>query len=98
MGIEPIDLRLIDECAANIYEGIIVSAKRARQINDDINIEYRMQTENIPVEVTDDENEDIENPAQLKISLEFEAREKPHMQALNELLDKKIDYSYKETQ
>lgn len=98
MGIEPIDLRLVDDCTANIYEAIIVSGKRARQINDETKIEFNMQTSNIQSEVTDDENEDIENPAQLKVSLEFEAREKPHIQALNELLVKKIDYRYKDSQ
>ena len=34
MGIKPIDLREIDAKAKNIYEAIIISSKRARQIND----------------------------------------------------------------
>jgi DNA-directed RNA polymerase subunit K/omega len=31
----------------------------------------------------------------LKISLDFEKKEKPHIEAINELLDGKIDFEYK---
>jgi DNA-directed RNA polymerase subunit K/omega len=93
--ITPIDLRKIDEHASNVYEGIIVASKRARQVNSDNKIEYNALISTIPTSSTDDEAEDIENPAQLKISLDFEKREKPHIQALNELLEGKIKYKYK---
>ncbi|MEO8399737.1 MAG: DNA-directed RNA polymerase subunit omega [Ignavibacteriaceae bacterium] len=95
MEIKPIDLRKIDERAANIYEGIIVSTKRARQINTDNKIEYNALLSTIPSGASEDETEDVENPAQLKISLDFEKREKPHIQALNELLEGKIKYKYR---
>lgn len=95
MEIQPIDLRLIDEKTANVYEAIIVAAKRARQINDENKIEYNAMLATIPQTGTDDESEDIENPAQLKISLDFEKKEKPQVQALKELLNDKIDYAYK---
>ncbi len=96
MGITPIDLRQIDGRAKNIYEAIIVSSKRARQINDDNKIEFNALLSTIPAAVGDDENEDIDNPAQLKISLEMEKREKPHIQSLNELLDGDIEFKYKD--
>jgi len=96
MGITPIDLRSIDDKAANIYEAIIVSAKRARQINDDNKIELNALISTIPETVGDEESEDIDNPAQLKISQEMEKRDKPHVQALNELLNGDIQYEYKE--
>lgn len=95
MEITPIDLREIDKKAANVYEAIIVSSKRARQINDEIKIEFNALVTSIPVAGADDETEDIDNPAQLKVSLEFEAREKPHLRALHELLDDKIEFEYK---
>jgi DNA-directed RNA polymerase subunit K/omega len=95
MEINPIDLRVIDERAANVYEAIIVASKRSRQINDENKIEFNALLSTIPTTGTDDESEDIENPAQLKISLDFETREKPHIQALNELLESKIEYEYK---
>lgn len=96
MGITPIDLRSIDDKAANIYEAIIVSAKRARQINDENKIELNALLSTIPETVGDEESEDIDNPAQLKISQEMEKRDKPHLQALNELLDGDIPYEYKD--
>ncbi len=96
MQIKPIELRSIDEKAANIYEAIIVSAKRARQINDENKIEFNALLSTIPTVISEDENEDIENPAQLKIALDMEAREKPHIQSIKELLDGEIDYNYKD--
>jgi len=95
MEIKPVDLRTIDERASNVYEAIIVSAKRARVVNDENKIEYNALISTIPTSGTDDESEDIENPAQLKISLDFEKKEKPHVQAVQELLDGKIEYFYK---
>ncbi|MCU0332288.1 MAG: DNA-directed RNA polymerase subunit omega [Ignavibacteriaceae bacterium] len=95
MEITPIDLREIDKRASNVYEGIIVTARRARQINSDNKIEFSALLSTIPEATTDDESEDIDNPAQLKIALEMEQRKKPHLQALNEFLDGKIDFEYK---
>ena len=96
MGITPIDLRTIDDKADNIYEAIIVSAKRAKQINDENKIEFNALISTIPETVGDDESEDIDNPAQLKISQEMEKRDKPHVQALNEVLNDEIEFKYKE--
>ena len=96
MVIKPIDLRDIDDKAENIYEAIIVSAKRARQINDDNKIEFNALLSTIPESTMDDESEDLDNPAQLKISLDMEKRPKPHMQAIDELLKKDIKFKYKE--
>lgn len=94
MRIEPIDLREIDKYSANIYEAIIAASKKARIINDETKIEFKADLETIP-QNNDDENEDIYNPQQMKISLEYEKRPKPHLQALNELLEGKLKYEYK---
>ena len=96
MPIEPVDLRQIDANAANVYEAIVVCSLRARQINNDNKIEFNALLSTIPETTTDDEAEDIDNPAQLKISLEMEKRPKPHIQALKELLNSEIEYAYKE--
>lgn len=95
MEITPIDLREIDKRASNVYEGIIVTAKRARQINSENKIEFNALLSTIPEATTDDESEDIDNPAQLKLALEIEQRPKPHLQALNEFLEGKIEFEYK---
>ena len=96
MEIKPVDLRVIDERVSNVYEGIIVASKKARKINDDNKIEFNALMSTIPVTACEEENEDIANPAQLKIALEFENREKPHVQALGELLEGKVEFRYKE--
>jgi DNA-directed RNA polymerase subunit K/omega len=96
MQITPIDLREIDHCADNIYEAIIVSALRARQVNDEVKIEFNALLSTIPESTTDDESEDIDNPAQLKISQDMEKRKKPHIQALDELLKDETKYKYKD--
>lgn len=95
MEINPIDLREIEQHASNVYEGIIVTAKRARQINSENKIEFNALLSTIPEATTDDESEDIDNPAQLKIALELEQRNKPHLEALNEFLDGKIEFESK---
>jgi|SRR3972149_3689370 len=96
MSITPIDLREVDKQSANVYEAILVASKKARQLNDEIKIEYNALISTIPVVAGEDDSEEIQNPAQLKISLDFEKREKPHIQALHELLEGKIEYRYKE--
>ena len=96
MQITPIDLREIDKCAENIYEAIIVSSLRARQLNDEVKIEFNALLSTIPEATTDDESEDIDNPAQLKISQDLEKRKKPHIQALDELLKDETKYKYKD--
>ena len=96
MQITPIDLREIDKCAENIFEAIIVSALRARQLNDEVKIEFNALLSTIPEAATDDESEDIDNPAQLKISQDIEKRKKPHIQALDELLKNETKYKYKD--
>lgn len=96
MEIRPIDLREIDLKAENVYEAIIVASKRAKQINDDYKIEFNALISTIPENTTEDDNEDIDNPAQLKIALELEKKPKPHVQALKEMLDGDINFQYKE--
>jgi len=95
MNINPVDLKTIESRAANVYEAIIVAAKRARAINDDNKIEFKALLETIPQSGMDDDSEDVTNLDQLKMALEFEKREKPNLQALEELLDNKIQFRYK---
>jgi DNA-directed RNA polymerase subunit K/omega len=89
------------EKAGNIYEAIIVAAKRSRQIHDDMKIELSQQLEtlkalNATPEPEDDSEVITANPDQLKISLEFEKRPKPTELAINEVKEKKVAYRYKE--
>lgn len=101
MAVKPIAMYEFLEQAGNIYEAIIVAAKRARQIHDDMKIELSQQLETIKAlnatpEPEDDSEITIANPDQLKISLEFEKRPKPTEIAIIEVKEKKVPYRYKE--
>ncbi len=94
MPLKPVDLRKIKERVPNLYEAVVVAARNARKINDEWKLEYNTLLSSI-ISSDDDEYEDKENPEQFKLSLEFEKREKPHFKALNELIEKGIEYRYK---
>jgi DNA-directed RNA polymerase subunit K/omega len=95
MDITPVELRDIDKRAENVYEAISVAALRARQVNNDNKIEFNAMLNTIPSSGTEDEAEDVTNPIQLKMAIDFEKKPKPHLQALNELLDGEIKFKYK---
>lgn len=95
MPLQPIDLSKLNVKAANIYEAIIVAALEARRINSENKLEFNTLLNNLSLGAEDD-FEDRDNTEQLKISVGFEKRPKPHMIALQELLDGKIKYRYKE--
>ena len=101
MSVKPVAMHEFLEQAGNIYEAIIVAAKRSRQIHDDLKIELNQQLETLKaLNATPEPEDDMEvttaNPDQLKISLEFEKRPKPTEVAINEVKDKKVPYRYKE--
>ena len=101
MAVKPVAMHEFLEQAGNIYEAIIIAAKRARQIHDDMKIELTQQLEtlkalNATPEPEDDSDVTIANPDQLKISLEFEKRPKATEVALNEVKEKKVPHRYKE--
>jgi DNA-directed RNA polymerase subunit K/omega len=87
----------------NLYEGVVVTAKRARQIHDELKIELRSRLETlqqisaVTTEVEDD-SDPVANPDQLKISLEFEKRPKPTDLALEEVVLGRIEKRYKEVE
>jgi DNA-directed RNA polymerase subunit K/omega len=90
------------QSAGNIYQAIIVTAKRARQIHDELRIELNQRLETIRqlTQVTAETEEDLEsvgvNPDQLKISLEFETSPKPTDVALDEIVAKKFEWRKKD--
>jgi DNA-directed RNA polymerase subunit K/omega len=101
VAVKPIAMHEFLDQAGNIYEAIIVAAKRSRQIHDDLKIELTQQLETIKALNTTPETEDdseviTANPDQLKISLEFEKRPKPTETAINEVREKKVPYRYRE--
>lgn len=96
MALKPIDLEFFNREGKNVHESIVAASKRARQINEEIKIEFNQRIELFAVK-TDVENEENDvNPDQLKVSLEFEKRPKPADVALDELMHDKLAWRYKE--
>ena len=95
MKVVPVELTKIDEHAANVYEGVVIASKKARQLNDENRIEFNTLI-NTMLGGVEDEFDEKENPDRLGISLEFENRIKPHLKALYQLMDGEIDFYYKD--
>lgn len=95
MPIRPVELSDLEKETSNIYEAVIVAAKKARLLNDSIKLEFQTLL-NTMNPGNDDEFEEKENPDQLRLSLEFENRNKPHLQALDQLIKGEIEFRYKE--
>lgn len=90
MAIKPIEIEVLESKAGNIYEAVVVAAKRARQINDEQKIEYNQRLE--PLKEKEEEDETVVSKDKMNISMDFEKREKVTEDALNELLDDELDF------
>lgn len=95
MAIQPIDLRKLELKTSNIYEAVVIAGKRARQINDENRSEFNQLVSTI-IPAIEDEFEERGNPDQERISLQFEKLEKPHLRALNELINSDFEFRYRE--
>lgn len=96
MPIKPIDIEELTSTAKNIHEAIVAMSRRARQINEEMKIEFNQRIATF-VQKADPESEDNDvNPDQLRVSLEFEKRPKPTDVALEELLAGKLQWRYRE--
>lgn len=96
MPIKTIDLEFFNEQGRNVHESIVAASKRARQINEDIKIEFNQRVEMFATKTESESEENDVNPDQLKVSLEFEKRPKPTDLALEELMSSKLAWHYKE--
>lgn len=95
MAITPIDLRQLETKTSNLYEAVVVAGKRARQINEDNRLEFN-QLVSTMIPVVEDDFEERGNPDQEKISLQFEKKQKSHLVALDELLENKLEFRYRD--
>jgi DNA-directed RNA polymerase subunit K/omega len=100
MAVRPMDMEKFTKSASSLYEAIVITARRARQIHQDIKIEFNQRVETLQqlstTTETEEELDNTVNPDQLKISFEFEKRPKPTELALQEIGGKKISWRYKE--
>jgi DNA-directed RNA polymerase subunit K/omega len=95
MPLKPIDLEFFNRPDKNVHECIVAASRRARQVNEEIKIEFNQRVEMITVKTEGEGEENDINPDQLKISLEFEKRTKPTDVALTELITDQLTWHYR---
>jgi len=90
MPIKPLEIEVVESKAGNIYEAIIIAAKRARQVNDEMKIEYSQRLQ--PLMEKEEEDETIVSKDKMNISLDFEKRFKPTEVGITELLADQLEF------
>ncbi len=96
MPLKPIDLEFFNREEKNVHESIVAASKRARQLNEDVKIEFNQRIELVVTKTESETEENDINPDQLRIAVEFEHRPKPTDLALDELLQSKLEWRYRE--
>ncbi|HEX2788427.1 MAG TPA: DNA-directed RNA polymerase subunit omega [Ignavibacteria bacterium] len=94
MSIQTLDLNKFEKDVDNVYEGVVIVSKRARQINDEIKMEQNQRLEPIIAKETEDDT--IMNQDKMNISLEFEKREKPTQEAADEFMNEELNFRYRD--
>lgn len=85
------DLRQLDTNTGNIYESLVVIAKRANQISN--NIKEELQGKLSEFASSNDNLEEVfENREQIEISKHYERMPKPTLIAIDEFLHGKVYY------
>ncbi len=85
MAVKPLSLRKVEEKASNIYEAVVVMAKRARQINQErFEDQIMEESEELEMDVLD-ELPDIKPE-------DYEEKEKVTTKAMDEFLEGKVQW------
>jgi len=98
MTVKPVDIEKMKSQADNIYEAIVVMSKRARQINEEVKIEFNQRIEMLQTRIFDPEEESDQpqtNPDQILIAREFELRANPPEVAITDMMTDKLAFRYK---
>ena len=85
------DLRELDVKTDNIYESIVIMAKRANQISNNVKEELHQKLSEF-ASSNDNLEEVFENREQIEISKHYEKLPKPSLVAVQEFLEDKIYY------
>jgi DNA-directed RNA polymerase subunit K/omega len=94
MAIKTLDIERFESKAQNVYEAVAIASMRAKQINDEEKMELNQRLE--PIIAKEEEDDTIMNQDKLNISLEFEQKDKPTLQAVKEMLNDEINFRFKE--
>ena len=89
------DLNDLDGETDNIYETVVIAAKRANQISVEMKLELNRKLEEF-ASYTYNLEEVFENPEQIEISRFFERLPKPSLISLQELTDDQIYFRINE--
>jgi DNA-directed RNA polymerase omega subunit len=90
MPIKPLEIEDIESKAGNIYEAVVIAAKRARQINDEEKLEYSQRIQ--PIIEQEVEDESVVSKDKQNVSLDFEVRKKNTERGLEELMSEKLEF------
>jgi DNA-directed RNA polymerase subunit K/omega len=90
------NLNDLDKGTDNIYQTVMVAAKRANQISVEMKLELNRKLEEF-ASYTDNLEEVFENPEQIEISKFFERLPKPSLISLQELTDDQVYFRINET-
>lgn len=90
MPIKPLEIEEIESKAGNIYEAVVITAKRARQINDEEKLEYNQRIQ--PIIEQEVEDETVVSKDKQNVSLDFEVRKKNTERGLEELMSSKLEF------
>lgn len=85
------DLRDLDVKTENIYESIVIMAKRANQISNNVKEELHQKLSEF-ASSNDNLEEIFENREQIEISKHYEKMPKPSLVAVHEFLEDKVYY------
>ena len=91
------DIKVLDNVTGNIYESVMIAAKRANQISVEMKQELNRKLEEFAY-YTDNLEEVFENREQIEISKFYERLPKPSLIALQEFLDDQIFFKVTERQ
>jgi len=97
MSINPLEIEELESKAGNIYEAVVVAAKRARQINDELKLEYNQRIEPL-MKIEDDNDDTVVSKDKMNISIDFEKRPKPTERGLEELLNDELEFRVRSEQ
>src|SRR3954462_9276152 len=97
VSVTPVNLEEMARKGNSIYQAIAITARRARQINDEIKQEYQQRISTlVPVDLDEDDEMEATNFDQMKISLEIDKLGKPTLEALDEFMGDKLEYKYRD--
>ena len=96
-SVQPVDLEDIIRKGGSLYQAIAITARRARQINDEIKQEYQQRISTlVPIDMDEDDEMEATNFDQMRISLEIDKMGKPTLEAMEEFKGQKLDFRYRD--